>query len=221
MTEVSVLLAALVAGLVGSPHCVGMCGGFAALCGRRPNGTPAWNAGRLTSYVVLGAGAGALGLTIPGPAWAGAVLALLLLVWYSLSLAGIVRAPSIPAEWVALASRRPANREGLAGSYVFGIVTALLPCGLLYGALAVAVGTGSPLMGAASMAAFWVGTLPALTLLSVAIMRLAARSIWFRRAFALLFLAAGVWSIASRQGWVGHRRMHQHAIAAETVLTRR
>ena len=55
------LSAAFVAGLVGSPHCVGMCGGFAVLCGERVSDTLLWHLGRMTTYALLGALAGAFG----------------------------------------------------------------------------------------------------------------------------------------------------------------
>ena len=47
--------AAFAAGLVGSPHCVGMCGPFAAACSGRGSHTAAWHLGKSTSYAGLGA----------------------------------------------------------------------------------------------------------------------------------------------------------------------
>src|SRR5258708_37161236 len=59
------------AGFAGSLHCIGMCGGFACALGRDPRGPAAtglrhllYNAGRLPSYVFLGALAGAIGQVI-------------------------------------------------------------------------------------------------------------------------------------------------------------
>ncbi|HZX85481.1 MAG TPA: sulfite exporter TauE/SafE family protein, partial [Reyranella sp.] len=49
-----------------------------------------------------------------------------------------------------------------AARYGLGVVLGFLPCGLLYGALAAAGGTGSPTDGALAMAAFALGTMPAL-----------------------------------------------------------
>ena len=53
-------------------------------------------------------------------------------------------------------SRHPAAR------YALGVVLGFLPCGLIYGALGAAAGTGSMLQGALGMAAFSLGTMPAL-----------------------------------------------------------
>ena len=52
--------------------------------------------------------------------------------------------------------------HGPASRYALGLVLGLLPCGLLYGALAAAGGTASALGGATAMAAFALGTVPAL-----------------------------------------------------------
>jgi hypothetical protein len=43
---------------------------------------------------------------------------------------------------------------------VLGLLTTLLPCGFLYGFVAIAAGTGSWAGGMAVMAVFWAGTLP-------------------------------------------------------------
>ena len=59
MTEA--LAAAALAGLVGSPHCIGMCGSFALACGGRVSHTLAWNLGRTLTYTSLGALAGLAG----------------------------------------------------------------------------------------------------------------------------------------------------------------
>ena len=65
------LLTALLAGLLGGVHCVGMCGGIVAAFSFRADGsTPpfrlhlAYNLGRVSSYVLFGALAGALGASL-------------------------------------------------------------------------------------------------------------------------------------------------------------
>jgi uncharacterized protein len=58
---------------------------------------------------------------------------------------------------------------------VLGLATTLLPCGWLYAFAVVAAGTGQALGGAAVMAAFWAGTVPALALVGVGIAGLGAR----------------------------------------------
>ncbi len=62
---IPLLTAALIAGLLGSMHCVGMCGGFAAGCSRARMGLPAWHTGRVLTYGLLGALAGAEATPVP------------------------------------------------------------------------------------------------------------------------------------------------------------
>ena len=54
------LIGAAIASLVGTPHCLGMCGGFAAASAGSPAHLAAWHAGRLSTYAALGAVAGFL-----------------------------------------------------------------------------------------------------------------------------------------------------------------
>ena len=51
---IQLIAGAGVAGLVGSLHCIGMCGCFAVACGGSARESFFWHAGRLTTYVVLG-----------------------------------------------------------------------------------------------------------------------------------------------------------------------
>lgn len=177
----------LLASLLGSPHCAGMCGGFVAFysggAGRgRALPHVAYNGGRLVSYLLLGALAGALGAGldhVAAVAGVGRVAAVVagaaMVAWGAATLlteAGVVlRLPVAP-----LAIRRaltaslravhaqPAPVRGL----VMGLITTLLPCGWLYAFVTVAGGTARPLAGAIVMLAFWLGTLPVMAGLGVA-----------------------------------------------------
>ena len=125
-----------------------------------------YHLGRLTTYTGLGAMAGAadravrfdrrLRLALRAPADCGA--ALMLAQAFGLALGGggtAGRTDPAPGR-AATSSRHPAAR------YALGVVLGFLPCGLIYGALGAAAGTGSMLQGALGMAAFSLGTMPAL-----------------------------------------------------------
>jgi len=87
----------------------------------------------------------------------------------------------------------------LARAALRGAATPFLPCGLLYGAFVVAIGTGSAFAGAAVMFAFALGALPALALVQVGAPRLAARGParpFFRRAVPLVAAALVAWRAA-------------------------
>lgn len=173
------------AGLAGSAvHCMGMCGPFVigqvmADSGnvtasssygewRRLAGAALlpYHLGRLTTYTALGAVAGASTALFASTAAFASISGILLVLGAALMLAqalGLaVRAPlpmaGLLARWAGplSASTRPAAR------YALGVVLGFLPCGLIYGALGMAAGSGSPVSGALAMAAFAVGTMPAL-----------------------------------------------------------
>ncbi len=171
----------LVASLIGSPHCAGMCGGFVCFYSaqdgpRRIGAHAAYHAGRLVSYATLGALAGALGVGLDslgaaaGVHRAAAIVAgFVLLLWGGLSLMrvrgahfklpGVLGRLAVP---IASAMRRVRAQPPVVRAWVLGLVTTLLPCGWLYLYVAAAAGTGSPFAGAVVMAAFWLGTVPVL-----------------------------------------------------------
>jgi sulfite exporter TauE/SafE len=168
-------------GLLGSGHCVGMCGGFALLLGGNRLGLAAnlgrqlvYSLGRVGTYTVGGAVAGyggwRLGTLLAPAVNAQALLSVaagLLLVVQGLSAAGVLRwrllthGPACigPASFAALLRARP-----LWQVFAAGVLNGLLPCGLVYAYLALACSSGDLLGGAATMALFGLGTVPALLL---------------------------------------------------------
>ena len=182
----------LAASLLGSPHCAGMCGGFVAFYsghaarGSRGLAHAAYSVGRLASYVTLGALAGALGLgldragALAGVA-RGAALAsgALMVAWGGLTLLELRdarlfhRAPTFLVRPLGGAMRAVREQPAPIRGLVVGLLTTLLPCGWLYAFVAVAAGSGSPVTGAAVMGLFWLGTLPVMTALGLAVQHVA------------------------------------------------
>ncbi len=215
---IALLVGAFVAGLIGSPHCLAMCGGFAAACSRTPAGAAAWHLGRLTTYAALGALAALFGHALPGPAWATAAVSTALLVWFTGALAGLLPEPRFAMPGLGSTMTRLLPTDAPASRYLFGLANGLLPCGLVYAALALAVALGSAPLGAAAMVLFGLGTVPALAVLAAGFTRLLRRGLWPRRLLATGLLMVGLWSIAAREGWVGGGlsqpdRPHQHGLA--------
>jgi len=199
-------LALAVGGFASGLHCAGMCGGISAgfTLVRKEEVLKrqlAFNAGRITSYAVAGAIAGALGSA--GAYAAGALpaqtLTLLFASVFAL-LAGIHLAgygfPLARLEKLGLPIWRQVQpfaarflpARTLPQSYAVGLAWGWLPCGLVYGALAAAVFAGGALEGAAAMAGFGLGTLPWLLAAGVFAARL--RSAVKLRAAAGMFLIA-------------------------------
>lgn len=193
---IPILGASALAGLAGSPHCVGMCGGFAASSGGGARQL-AWHLGRLSTYATLGALAGSVGWALPWP-WLGHAVAAVLLIWFAARLADLVPAlgPKLPfvARWGAFWARR----QGLGGRFAFGMVTGLLPCGLVYAALSMAVTAGSPAGGAISMLAFGAGTVPMLAVAAGSLRLLLQKFPRARLAVAAGVLLLGLGGLAMR-----------------------
>lgn len=193
------LLAALLMGLTGSLHCVGMCGGFAmAASAKSPLHGAAWHVGRWTTYATAGALLGWLGGGLPGPAWLPEALAAVGLVAFALSLGGWLHLPASTIPGLAPLAARFAGGSGLPSRYAFGLVTGLLPCGMTLAALSLALGAETPALGAGAMVAFGVGTSPALAVASGLLARVARTGPTTRKLVSLAVLALGLVALAWR-----------------------
>ncbi len=167
----------LVAGVLGSSHCIGMCGPFALAIGAA---APDWKRnvvrqltygfGRIFTYTFLGAtaGFGGMALTNRFSAWTKlpailSILAGLFLLYQGLLSAGVLPRRAVnstsgclSASFFASFIRDPRRR------YVFlaGLMTGFLPCGLVYAFLAMAASSGSMARGLLTMMLFGLGTMP-------------------------------------------------------------
>lgn len=207
---IELIAGAGVAGLVGSIHCIGMCGSFAVACGGSARESFFWHLGRLTTYMVLGALAGAFGGSIPGPGWIAGVLSTALILYFAAVLAGLLPEPRIRIPGVQRAASQLISKPQAGARYLFGLVNGLLPCGLVYATLAVPVALGDPAAGAAAMLLFGLGTVPALATVTFGLRKIAFNDLRVRRLLALAVLVAGLWSIGMRQGVLGSGHGMQH-----------
>lgn len=172
----------MLGGLLGSSHCVGMCGGFAAMVGM--NTGTVWgnlraqliySAGRLISYATLGAVAGFAGkrLIETAPAVANVPAALCIIAGVVLLREGLMATGIWPRRIAGTSAgacllgplfsslfRLPGARN----VFVAGVATGLLPCGLVYAFVSLAGSTGDFLQGMLTMLAFGAGTVPLMVL---------------------------------------------------------
>ncbi|MEL7536751.1 MAG: sulfite exporter TauE/SafE family protein [Pseudomonadota bacterium] len=179
--DVAVLLAALGAGFFGQAHCAAMCGPLVSLfersdtaatltAARRRGG---YQLGRLTAYVALGIGAGLIGSALTAAVVPGGVtfalrlvaaVAVLTIGFALLGFAAPVNAATRLGQrlWRALTplTRHVLPMSTLPRAVGAGALWGLLPCGLVYAAVALALVAGSAAGGALAMLAFWIGTLP-------------------------------------------------------------
>lgn len=197
---ITLLGGAFLTGLFGGVHCVGMCGSFAAACAGRhgAGGTVLYSAGRVTTYTILGAIAGTFGLALSGLRVFGLALSFALLVYFAGRLGELWPAVDIRLPWVQRAVKASMKSRWPGGTYVFGLANALIPCGLVYAALALPVAAGSPVDGALAMFAFGLGTVPAMVAVGFGSLGLSRFGLTARRVLAAAVLVVGGWGMFMR-----------------------
>ncbi|MEO1203337.1 MAG: sulfite exporter TauE/SafE family protein [Pseudomonadota bacterium] len=233
MIDLTPLAAALVAGFLGSAHCLGMCSGISGMiavkAGQRALSASlvlaiAYNFGRLLSYAGLGAIVAALGdaMVAAIPAIAGPVRllggALIVLVGLQIAfnlrlLAPLERAGL--ALWTRIAPAAgnllPANTPPRA--LALGLLWGFIPCGLVYSLLLIAATSADPLQGAAIMFVFGLGTSPAMLATGLGALSLSRFAEHARPAAGLLVIAIGVLTIVFPLGSLlggAEHSMHHH-----------
>ncbi len=237
----AILLSALVMGLLGSTHCVVMCGGVVSVLHggltqlgreRRAKATQlalGYNAGRIASYATAGAIAGAFGALVDRiPALRGAELGLrlcagLLMLGLGLYLAGawrrfaVIERAGLPL-WrrIEPVARRLLPVRTLPAALGLGALWGWMPCGLVYAALGLALGTGSAGAGALAMLAFGVGTLPTLLTMGAFAARasLFLRVAWVRRAAGVAIVAFGVLHVVAASAQIARGPTAPHSCCA-------
>jgi uncharacterized protein len=172
------------ASVLGSAHCVAMCGPYVAMCTAQfvPRGaTPAaryglrvfFNLGRIATYSLIGLIVGAFGQIAQelasgfGVTGATAIAAGIAAMIFGLSMIGWFRDPARVVAMAGLGRLLVAGRVRVnqappaAAPLLLGALQGWLPCALVYAAASRASLAGSPAMGALTMLVFGLGTLPA------------------------------------------------------------
>ena len=209
----SALLLMLPLGFMGSLHCIGMCGGLitaVSMC--RPgiwwSGLLIYQLGRITTYTLLGLLAGfggaSLGFFDGNMLQRGlTIFAGSLMIIFALNLAGWLPDPLRRfSTWASRKSglaglARHASEHARAGSwYTLGLANGLLPCGLVYAALSLALAAGNTQTASLMMAAFGLGTVPAMMLVPSVLRKMTPtlRTSSMRIA-AIMIMALGVMTI--------------------------
>lgn len=171
----ALFFAALTLGMLGSFHCIGMCGPLAFSLPLSTDsifakfaGTFLYNGGRIITYSTLGLLFGLAGKSFylfGFQQWLSIITGIIILCFLF-----------IPKKWLALSTSNNffstyaiTIRQALGNLFLkrnypslfaIGLLNGLLPCGLIYMAVAGAVATAEPLKSAFFMASFGLGTLP-------------------------------------------------------------
>jgi hypothetical protein len=179
MMPVMVPFAIIAASIIGSIHCVGMCGALAMTAGAQSRkGLAYYHLGRLLGYFSVGALAGFLGSEFINSEMK--YISLISTVFLSVSFLvigfSIIKKGQLHIKQPAFLKLFYQNRVGRilesktshsVSSFLIGLLSPLLPCGWLYGFILIAVATNNPLWGGILLTSFWIGTIPALSGISL------------------------------------------------------
>lgn len=178
MNEPVTLLSALLLGLMGGVHCIGMCGGISSALGLSDGSghyrkIVAYNLGRISSYTLMGCFVGLATGWLQGQ-WVGfasvmrisanvllILMGLYLANWW-LGLTHIERLGHHLWKHIQPLGRRFLPIQHTAQAVLLGMLWGWLPCGLIYSALVWTATAGDAYQSGLLMLAFGVGTLPAM-----------------------------------------------------------
>ena len=169
------VISALTLGLIGSFHCIGMCGPIAIAL---PLKNQSWleriisallyNLGRTVTYGIMGAVFGLLGKgfqLIGIQQWVSIIMGIIMIlsVIFPIIFRKYINADGFVTKWVSkLIStlRKLFSKRSYISLWVIGLMNGLLPCGLVYVAIAGAINTNDIVSGAIYMSIFGIGTIP-------------------------------------------------------------
>ena len=209
---------ALLIGLLGAGHCLGMCGGVTGMLtsalGQQQKSTQrarlvlAYNLGRIGSYTLLGAIVGFtgsiaaknIGLPIAGLRLVAAIFLIFLGLYIGQWLMWLSHVERLgKGLWQKLAplNKRLIPVNSSAKALGLGALWGWLPCGLVYSTLTWSIASGNAVNGALIMLFFGLGTLPALFTMSLGILSLKnlLKNFWFRQVTAVLLIIYGIYSL--------------------------
>lgn len=209
------LLAAFVFGLMGSAHCLGMCGGIMSTLtlARSPSGSGfsrllAYNSGRIFSYTTAGVIVASIGsllsdslLVIADVMRVVASLILILMAFYIANwwkgLVYIENGGRFLWRYLQPFASRLMPVRNTSQALALGLIWGWLPCGLVYSVLIWALSVAHPLQGAAIMLFFGLGTLPAMLLTGVLASQIKdlSRSSGVRSLAAITIIIFALWQL--------------------------
>jgi len=230
------LLAAFVFGLMGSAHCLGMCGGIMSTLtlARSPSSTGmlpllAYNSGRIFSYTLAGTIVASLGALL-----SDSLLVIAEIMRIVASIILIMMAFYIANWWKGLvyienggrylwkylqpmASRLMPVRSNTQ-ALLLGLVWGWLPCGLVYSILIWALSVAHPLQGAAIMLFFGLGTLPAMLMTGLLASQIKdlSRSPGVRSVAAIIIIIFALWQLTPLFD-IGHHHIHSDDTSASNM----
>jgi len=236
MTDSVAIASALLIGLGGSAHCIGMCGGIGAALGMATS-RQRWllicnyQLGRIAGYAALGGIFGAVvqlfGATLQPwvPAfgvWLRALAGLMIIAmglyvgswWFGLT--KLERLGTGVWRRLQPLTKNLLPPRNIGAAFTLGAAWGLLPCGLIYSTLSWAAARGNALESAELMAIFGLGTLPSMLLTTIGGQQIQTRmqQPWIRKIAALLLIGLGIATLVAPWQHTHHNNEtpHHHAL---------
>lgn len=175
-------IAALMLGLIGSFHCIGMCGPIAIALPLKTNnwfsrifGGVLYNIGRAITYGLMGAFFGLVGkgFKLGGlQQWVSIIMGIIMIlsVLFPILFKNQGKLDGFVTKMVGGLKKAFGKMFAIRSYYslfIIGILNGFLPCGLVYMAIAGAIASGEVLNGSLYMVIFGLGTLPIMLSLSL------------------------------------------------------
>lgn len=208
---------AFIIGILGSGHCLGMCGGITSmLTSALPKHSSysktllvfSYNFGRILSYTLIGAIVGFTGSVAAknlGVPLAGLrVISALFLIFLGLYIGQwlmwlnrVERLGKFIWQYLSPYSKRLIPVDSPQKAIGLGALWGWLPCGLIYSMLTWSLASGSVTTGALIMTSFGLGTLPALLIMSYSLIKAKTllNHLVFRRFMAISLISYGIYSL--------------------------
>ncbi len=208
---------AFIIGIIGSSHCVGICGGITSMLTTAiPKKTSTsslllvflYNVGRISSYALIGAlvgytGSSAarnIGVPLAGLRLLAAIFLIFLGLYLGQWLMWLARIESLGKHlWrkISPLSKSLIPVDTPLKALSLGALWGWLPCGLVYSTLTWSMASGNTISGALIMVCFGVGTLPALVLMSLSTIKIKqlVNSPLLRKTLAFGILFYGIYSL--------------------------
>ncbi len=199
---------AFMTGILGSGHCLGMCGGlvssfFMRLGARIHAPYLAYHAARVTVYALIGLTAATLGTVLVQTGIIGKaqgilqIAAGLVVILLGLDMLGLSPVRNTlhfaPLAWLRRQFAAATQRGPVIGASIGGAINGLMPCSMTMAMAVQATTAPSPVEGGLLLLAFGAGTLPSMLAASFLFGRLGVKTrSWLLRGAALFVIALGL-----------------------------
>lgn len=212
-----------VAGVGGSLHCVGMCGGLVTASCEKSHDVIRYQIGRLLGYLLLGALAGLLGTFLnfrSMPPYVSLIpalmIGLLFIFWGVQNYRGVKAELPTPKFlnrlYTRLWMKLVYQNKNFTKAFFTGLISILLPCGLLYGIVLGTVALESTSQALLSVFFFWLGTVPSMVVAPGIIQKfLKPLKSKLPRTYAISLVTIGVMTITFRMA-----KLHSHPVESPT-----